>query len=254
MLVSDSRAVTTSSGEGGGSSWCPLRLEWQVTLMREKRRIPDASAAGGKAAGGGEGSAVSVNEMEAVYPYKTINIIYYVNEDFTTFWPPEMVVNGCMAVLFSSKVSLPLWREAWTQRLAKAASPSALLVSDSTTMCEPPMMFLFMAAEESRFLTRASIENTFLSGFLLPMLKPESPLPLLHPILDVIAHSSKSAPGEEGFTVRVLCCWQLSSILGLASKVTKTVVTVAGPSVLSVTDRMVSNILSHIGTSWEGIS
>lgn len=224
-LVSDSRQADVA-GEGGDaqpvaqqgspSSPGPIRIEWEVTLARER-------------------PAVAATDPNTTPPMRHISLVYYVNEDFSTFWPEELHDDGCLAVLFASKVQLPLWNPAWVQRLGRAASASALLVADSTSTCEPPLPFFFMAAEESRALSQDALRELFMAGFVMPLM---TELPLLSPTEDVIAHSSKSTPTSfGGFVVRVLCCWELARVLSLAAAACAAVTDAAGPRVLEAVER-----------------
>ena len=217
LTAGEGRAGQTAAQQGGPPSSRPIRIEWEVTLARER-------------------PAARASEPGTTPPLRRISLIYYVNEDFSTFWPEEELHDdGCLAVLFASKVQLPLWNSTWVQRLRRAASASALLVADSTSTCEPPLPFFFMAAEESRALTQDALRELFMAGFVMPLM---TELPLLSPTEDVIAHSSKSTPTSfGGFGVRVLCCWGLDRVLSLAASACAVVTDAAGPRVLEAAEQ-----------------
>ena len=191
-LVSDSRLDADSNALG------PIRIEYDL-LLRAKE---------------GEKGA--------------LRLIYYVNEDFTLFWPPE-VEDGSLSVLYGAKTCLPLWEVGceeggWVQELKQRSNASTVFISDSTTVCEPPLLFFFLSAAEggsgSTPLPQSVIEDHLSEAFVMPLM---TTLPLLSVTEDLIAHSKKSGqgggyPNEEAFNIRVLCVWRLHEVLNRAQQ------------------------------------
>lgn len=191
-LISDSRLDKDSNDLG------PIRIEYELQLRGEK---------------------------------PSLRLVYYVNEDFHAFWPPE-VEDGSITVLCGSKTCLPLWEQeegGWVGELKRRSLPSTVFLSDSISVCEPPLLFFFLAAAEggsgSHPLPQSVIEDHLSEGFVKPLM---TTLPLLSVTEDLIAHSKKSGQSggylsQETFNVRVLCAWRLSDVLNLAAKAVQAV-------------------------------
>ena len=211
-LISDSRLDADSEALG------PIRIEYEVLLRGERVKKAHATKGG---------------EPGKNLHQRSIRVVYYVNEDFCSFWPPEVDLDGSIAVLYAAKTCLPLWElkdGGWVQELKRRSNPSTVFISDSTTVCEPPLLFFFLAAAEggrgTRPLPQEVIEEHLSEAFVMPLM---TSLPLLSVTEDLIAHSKKSGQSsgyqtqEESFNVRVLCAWRLDQVLILASKAVQAV-------------------------------
>jgi len=102
-LVSDSRhdaSCNTPESHADTQSDCPvLRLEWEINL-RNPRTGPGALP---------------------------LRLVYYVNEDFESFWPRELrnAHAGCLDVLYSMRNFLPMWNQKWTKELEDRMRPAS---------------------------------------------------------------------------------------------------------------------------------